>query len=119
MFILLLTLLTSLVVWITSAIGLLLIFPLNWYIIDTVLYSVFSFLYLVGSSLVASAFDFYEKMGTDVSTPTVQQLILCVVLGYICMFVYGMSGLIGYKQWRIQYRLFQRRRLLEEDDLDI
>lgn len=46
---------------------------------DMVLYSVFAFLYLVGTSLVASAFDFYQKMKTNVSNQTVQQLMVVVV----------------------------------------
>ena len=46
---------------------------------DMVLYSVFAFLYLVGTSLVASAFDFYQKMKTNVSSQTVHQLVIVVV----------------------------------------
>ena len=51
---------------------------------DMVLYSVFAFLYLVGTSLVASAFDFYQKMKTNVSNKTVHQLVIVVVRIRMC-----------------------------------
>lgn len=41
------------------------------------------------------------------------------ILGYICMAVYGMTALVSYRQWRLQYRLYQRRKLLEEDEIDL
>ena len=42
------------------------------------------------------------------------------VLGYICMCLYGLTALIGYRRWNIQYKLFKRQRLLEEEqDLEI
>ena len=41
------------------------------------------------------------------------------VLGYICMVVYGLTALVSYRHWRIQYRLYQRRKLLEEDEIDL
>ncbi|KAK3603798.1 hypothetical protein CHS0354_042799 [Potamilus streckersoni] len=118
-FVLLLTSLTSLLVWIFNVTGLILLFPFNWYLIDMVMYSVFSVLYLVGSSLVASVVDLYQKMGTGVSEGTIEQLVVCVVNGYFCMFLYGLTAFVGYKQWRIQYKLYQRRRLLEEEEFDI
>ncbi|XP_063443332.1 uncharacterized protein LOC134723708 [Mytilus trossulus] len=119
-FVLLLTSMTSLTLWIINATGLVLALPLNWYLLDTVVYSMFSFLYLVGTSLVANAFDFYEKMPSDIPRTMIQQLIFCVVLGYICMCLYGLTALVGYKRWNIQHKLFKRRRLLEEDqDLEI
>ncbi|KAL3860334.1 hypothetical protein ACJMK2_010473 [Sinanodonta woodiana] len=118
-FVLLLTSLTSLLMWIFNLTGLILLFPFNWYLINMVMYSVFSFLYLVGASMVASVVDFYEKMGTDVSEGTIEQLVTCVVLSYFCMFLYGLTAFVGYKQWRIQYKLYQRRRLLEEEEFDI
>jgi hypothetical protein len=34
---------------------------------------------LVGSSLVASAFDFYENMRSDIPRTAIQQLVFCVV----------------------------------------
>lgn len=119
LFVLILTLTTSLFVWLIHSSGLVHILLVNWYFIDMVVYSVFSFLYLVGSSLVASAFDFYQKMGSDVPDSTIHKLIFCVVIGYICMFVYGLTALVGYRRWKIQHRLFKRRRLLEEDEEDI
>ncbi|XP_052062948.1 uncharacterized protein LOC127702687 [Mytilus californianus] len=119
-FVLLLTSMTSLTLWIINATGLILALPLNWYLLDTVVYSLFSFLYLVGTSLVANAFDFYEKMRSDIPRTMIQQLIFCVVLGYICMFLYGLTAMVGYRRWNIQHKLFKRRRLLEEDqDLEI
>lgn len=120
LFVLLLTSMTSLTLWVVNATGLVLAIPLNWYIVDTVVYSIFSFLYLVGSSLVASAFDFYENMRSDIPRTTIQQLVFCVVLGYICMCLYGLTALIGYRRWNLQYKLFKRQRLLEEEqDLEI
>ena len=59
---------------------------------DMVLYSVFAFLYLVGTSLVASAFDFYQKMKTNVSSQTVHQLVIVVV----CIHVW-FQGRIHFK----------------------
>ncbi|XP_071172963.1 uncharacterized protein [Mytilus edulis] len=119
-FVLLLTSMTSLTLWIINATGLILALPLNWYLLDTVVYSLFSFLYLVGTSLVANAFDFYGKIRSNIPRTMIQQLIFCVVLGYICMFLYGLTALVGYKRWDIQHKLFKRRRLLEEDqDLEI
>ena len=53
---------------------------------DMVVYSVFAFLYLVGASLVASAFDFYEKMQVGVGHQTIQQLILSVV-SHLLLFI--------------------------------
>ena len=41
--------------------------------------SLFAFFYLVGSSLVASAFDFYDKMEVDVAKDTIDQLVSSVV----------------------------------------
>ncbi|XP_021340023.1 uncharacterized protein LOC110441242 [Mizuhopecten yessoensis] len=120
LFVLSLTLTTSTFIWLIHSTGLIYMLPVSWYFIDMVVYSVFSFLYLVGSSLVASAFDFYQKMGSDVPGSTINKLIFCVVIGYICMFVYGLTALVGYRRWRIQNRLFKRRRLLEEEeDLEI
>ncbi|XP_033754422.1 uncharacterized protein LOC117337517 [Pecten maximus] len=120
LFVLVLTITTSTFIWSIHSTGLIYMLPVNWYFIDMVVYSIFSFLYLVGSSLVASAFDFYQKMGSDVPSSTIHKLILCVVVGYICMFVYGLTALIGYRRWRIQHRLFKRKRLLEEEeDLEI
>ncbi|XP_069113562.1 uncharacterized protein [Argopecten irradians] len=39
-----------------------------------------------------------------------------IVVGYICMFVYGLTALVGYRRWKIQHRLFKRKRLLEEEE---
>ncbi|XP_069113560.1 uncharacterized protein [Argopecten irradians] len=116
LFVLVLTITTSTFLWSVHCTGLIYMLPVNWYFIDMVVYSIFSFLYLVGSSLVASAFDFYQKMGSDVPSSTIHKLILCVVVGYICMFVYGLTALVGYRRWKIQHRLFKRKRLLEEEE---
>uniref|UniRef100_A0A0L8HFE7 MARVEL domain-containing protein n=1 Tax=Octopus bimaculoides TaxID=37653 RepID=A0A0L8HFE7_OCTBM len=118
-FILVLTLLSSFVVWTFHAIGLSSAFPINWYFLDMIAYSIFAFLYLVGASLVASAFDFYEKMQVGVTHQTIQQLILSVIIGYICLFLYGTTAVIGYRQWRIQLKQYQHRKLLEEDNFEV
>ncbi|CAI9728523.1 DDB_G0281039-like MARVEL transmembrane domain-containing 4 [Octopus vulgaris] len=118
-FILVLTLLSSFVVWTFHAIGLSSAFPINWYFLDMIAYSIFAFLYLVGASLVASAFDFYEKMQVGVTHQTIQQLILSVIIGYICLFLYGTTAVIGYRQWRIQLKQYQHRKLLEEDNYEV
>ncbi|XP_060071613.1 uncharacterized protein LOC132551485 [Ylistrum balloti] len=120
LFVLVLSLTTTIFIWLIHSTGLSYMLPVNWYFIDMVVYSVLSFLYLVGSSLVASAFDFYQKMGSDVPSSTIHKLILCVVVGYVCMFIYGLTALIGYRRWRIQQRLFKRKRLLDdEEDMEI
>ena len=46
---------------------------------DVVMYGVLAFLYLFGASLVASAVDFYQSLGSHVSQWTVEQLIVAVV----------------------------------------
>ncbi|KAK7114940.1 CKLF-like MARVEL transmembrane domain-containing protein 4 [Littorina saxatilis] len=119
LFVLVLTFLTSLVIVCANVTSVINVLVVEWNLVDMVLYSVFAFLYLVGTSLVASAFDFYQKMKTNVSSDTVQQLITVVVLGYICMVAYGLTALVSYRHWRIQYRLYQRRKLLEEDEIDL
>ncbi|KAK7493767.1 hypothetical protein BaRGS_00014908 [Batillaria attramentaria] len=119
LFVLVLTLLTSLVFLVANLTSLIDALAVEWNLVDMVLYSVFAFLYLVGTSLVASAFDFYQKMNTGVSEQTIQQLIIVVIMGYICMVAYGLTAFVSYRQWRIQYRLYQRRKLLEEDEIDL
>ncbi|KAL8603322.1 hypothetical protein ACOMHN_054018 [Nucella lapillus] len=119
LFVLVLTFMTSLVVICANVTSLINVLVVEWTIVDMVLYSVFGFLYLVGTSLVASAFDFYQKMNTSVSPQTIHQLAIVVVLGYICMFAYGLMALLSYRYWRMQYRLYQRRKLLEEDEIDL
>ncbi|XP_067652618.1 uncharacterized protein [Haliotis asinina] len=118
-FVLILTLLFSFLSILANITSLVFVFPFEWTFIDLILYSVFAFLYLVGTSLVASAFDFYIKMQTNVSQETIHQLVVCVVFGYICMAFYGITALCSYRTWKVQYRLYQRRRLLEEDEIDI
>lgn len=118
-FVLVLTLMSSFVIWAAHVTGVASAFPVNWHFLDMVIYSVFAFLYLVGASLVASAFDFYEKMQVGVGHQTIQQLILSVIIGYICLFLYGTTAVIGYRQWRIQMKQYQRQKLLEEDDFEI
>ncbi|XP_064598949.1 uncharacterized protein LOC135465605 [Liolophura sinensis] len=117
-FVLVLTILTSLVMLVTYTTGLITTFPLNWPLLDLVLYGTFTFLYLVGSSLVASAFDFYQKMGTDVPEQTIRRLVLCVVLGYMAMFLYLATAVHGYKKWRwLELHQFRRQRLMEADEI--
>ncbi|XP_041375071.1 uncharacterized protein LOC121387953 [Gigantopelta aegis] len=119
MFVLVLTILYSTVSVVGNITSLVYMFPFEWTFINLVVYSVFAFLYLVGTSLVASAFDFYNKMKSDVTAQTIQQLVICVVLGYICMVIYGSTALVNYRHWRLRYRLYHRRQLLEEDEIDI
>ncbi|XP_076470905.1 uncharacterized protein LOC143300849 [Babylonia areolata] len=119
LFVLVLTFMTSLVIICANVTSVINVLVVEWTIVDMVLYSVFAFLYLVGTSLVASAFDFYQKMKTNVSEQTVHQLAIVVVMGYICMVVYGLMALLSYRFWRVQYRLYQRRKLLEEDEIDL
>ena len=54
-----------------------------------IVYSLFAFLFLVGSSLVASAFDFYQKMNTGVSEETIHQLVSSVVRLYKSLALLG------------------------------
>lgn len=120
MFVLLVSSMTSLMLWLTNASGLVHIMPLNWYLVDTVLYSVFAFLYLIATSLLASVYDFYERVRSDIPRTTNQQLVFCVILGYISMCLYGLTAIVGYRRWSIQQKLFKRRRLLEEEqNMDI
>ena len=46
---------------------------------DTVVYSLLTFLFLFGSSLVASAIDYYQKLDGHVGQWTIEQLIVAVV----------------------------------------
>ena len=46
---------------------------------DVITYSVLSFLYLFGTSLVASAIDYYQKLDGNVTQWTIEQLIVSVV----------------------------------------
>ena len=46
---------------------------------DTVVYGLLCFLFLFGSSLVASALDFYHRLDGHVEGWTMQQLIVAVV----------------------------------------
>ncbi|KAK0047860.1 CKLF-like MARVEL transmembrane domain-containing protein 4 [Biomphalaria pfeifferi] len=119
LFVLVLTLLVTVALLFGNVTSLISIFGFEWTFFDMVVYSLFAFLYLVGSSLVASAFDFYEKMKTDVSKETISQLVTSVILGYVCMLLNGFSAFISYRKWKIQYRLYRRRKLIEEDEIDL
>ncbi|XP_059156711.1 uncharacterized protein LOC131941458 [Physella acuta] len=118
-FVLVLTLLVTVALLFGNITSLVAIFGFEWTFFDMIVYSLFAFLYLVGSSLVASAFDFYEKMKTDVSKETISQLVTSVILGYLCMLLHGLTAFISYRKWKIQYRLYQRRKLIEEDEIDL
>ncbi|KAH9509512.1 hypothetical protein Btru_046073 [Bulinus truncatus] len=78
LFVLVLTLLVTVSLLFGNVTSLISIFGFEWTFFDMIVYSLFAFLYLVGSSLVASAFDFYEKMKTDVSKETISQLVTSV-----------------------------------------
>ncbi|XP_005091282.1 uncharacterized protein LOC101851099 [Aplysia californica] len=118
-FVLVLTLLVIATLFFGNITSLITIFGFEWTFFDMIVYSLFAFFYLVGSSLVASAFDFYEKMKTDVSKDTISQLVTSVILGYLCMLLHGLSAFLSYRKWKIQYRLYQRRKLIEEDEIDL
>ncbi|KAK6174477.1 hypothetical protein SNE40_017747 [Patella caerulea] len=115
LFVLILTILSSITSVLANITNIVSLLPIDWIVFDLVLYSVFSFLYLVGTSLVASAFDFYEKMNSNVAKDTINQLLVSVILGYVCMFCYGLTALVSYRRWKVQYNLYQRKRLIEED----
>ncbi|CAL1543962.1 unnamed protein product [Lymnaea stagnalis] len=119
LFVLILTLLVTVALLFGNLTSLISIFGFEWTFFDMIVYSLFAFLYLVGSSLVASAFDFYEKMKTDVTKDTINQLVTSVILGYICMLLNGLTAFMSYRKWKIQYRLYQRRKLIEEDEIDL
>lgn len=119
LFVLVLTLLVTCVFLIGNVTSLITAFGFEWTFFDLVVYCLFAFFYLVGSSLVASAFDFYDKMRSDVSEETINQLVISVILGYICMVLNGLSAFLSYRKWKIQYRLYQRRKLIEEDEIDL
>ncbi|GFR77886.1 hypothetical protein ElyMa_003980500 [Elysia marginata] len=118
-FVLVLTLLVTIATLFGRVTSLITVLGLEWICFDMVLYSLFAFLFLVGSSLVASAFDFYQKMNTDVSTETINQLVTSVILGYVLMLLHGVTAVLSYRRWKIQYRLYQRRKLIEEDEIDL
>ncbi|CAG5116272.1 unnamed protein product [Candidula unifasciata] len=118
-FVIVLTLLVTLAIFLGNLTSLITVFGFEWTFFDMVVYGLFAFLYLVGSSLVASAFDFYQKMKTDVSIETINQLVTSVILGYICMLLNGITSFMSYRKWKIQYRLYQRRKLIEEDEIDL
>ena len=46
---------------------------------DLITYSLLAFLYLFGTSLVASAIDYYQQLGDNVQQWTTEQLIVSVV----------------------------------------
>ena len=48
-------------------------------------YAMLSFLYLLATSLVASAIAYYQKLNTNVTQWTEEQLIVAVVSEMICM----------------------------------
>ncbi|GFN94884.1 hypothetical protein PoB_002139000 [Plakobranchus ocellatus] len=118
-FVLVLTLLVTMASLFGHFTSLITVLGLEWIFFDMIVYSLFAFLYLVGSSLVASAFDFYQKMSTDVSKKTIDQLVTSVILGYVCMLLHGITAFLSYRRWKIQYRLYQRRKLIEEDEIDL
>ncbi|BFZ19246.1 hypothetical protein BsWGS_22285 [Bradybaena similaris] len=118
-FVIVLTLLVTLAIFLGNLTSLITVFGFEWTFFDMVVYGLFAFLYLVGSSLVASAFDFYQKMKTDVSMETINQLVTSVILGYICMLLNGITAFMSYRKWKVQYRLYQRRKLIEEDEIDL
>lgn len=119
LFVLVLTLLTTVATLVGHLTSLLATLGFEWVGFDMVLYSLFAFLFLVGSSLVASAFDFYQKMRTGVSTQTIDRLVTSVIMGYLLMVLYGITAALSYRQWKLQYRLYQRRKLIEEDEIDL
>ncbi|RUS92044.1 hypothetical protein EGW08_000257 [Elysia chlorotica] len=118
-FVLVLTLLVTIATLFGHVTSLITVLGPEWICFDMAVYSLFAFLLLVGSSLVASAFDFYQKMNTGVSRDTIRQLMTSVVLGYVLMLLHGATAFLSYQRWKVQFRLYQRRKLIEEDEIDL
>lgn len=68
---------------------------------------------IMWSSLSSFALWGIKVTGSDQMLPVNWWLL---IIGYICVLVYGLTAFVGYRRWRIQRHLFRRRQLLESED---
>ncbi|XP_013409536.1 uncharacterized protein LOC106173089 [Lingula anatina] len=69
-------------------------------LIEITIYGVYTCLYLIGSSLVANNVDMYKKMEPPMPVKMTSPMVVSVVLGYFCMFLYGGTCVRTYNQWK-------------------
>ncbi|XP_070575830.1 CKLF-like MARVEL transmembrane domain-containing protein 4 [Ptychodera flava] len=80
--------------------------PINWHLFDFLLCLFLSFLYLVASSLIGSACVIYQNKYSDW---TAVQLPTGVILGYVCLVLYGVGAVLGYRKWKRGSQFLHRR----------
>lgn len=90
--------------------------PVNWWLLDFLLYSMFSLSYLISTSIVANYVEQLKLMEENLPEDLSTKFIISIIIGYICVLVYGLTAFVGYRRWRIQRHLFRRRQLLESED---
>ncbi|XP_022345715.2 uncharacterized protein LOC111138164 [Crassostrea virginica] len=116
LFVIVWTSLTGLSLWGVKVTGLDQMLPISWWLLDFLLYSTFSFSYLVSTSILANYIEHLKLIENDLPRGLFTKFLISVVLGYICVLLYGFTAFVGYRRWRIQCHLFKRRKLLESED---
>ncbi|CAH1780506.1 unnamed protein product [Owenia fusiformis] len=83
---------------------------LPWALIDLVIYSVYSVLYLVGGSIIC-----YTASEKFLSTWTSDQLYITTGLAYLCVMLYAYTAVAAYKRWRTcaQYQRYRLKDIIQ------
>lgn len=116
MFVIVWTSLTGLCLWGVRVTGADQMLPISWWLVDFILYSIFSLTYLVSTSLLAHYIEHLKLIENSLPRDLITKFLISVILGYTCVLLYGLTAFVGYRRWRIQCHLFKRRKLLESED---